>query len=179
MRCTATTRAGKPCRRAALSGEERCHAHSGAKVGRPEKLTAEVKRRIVEAVRVGNTVEVAAAYAGISRSTLHRWLSHEKTDPRYAALRTEVLKAEAEAEFYAVAIIRRAMPEDWRAALAFLERRRPARWRQHDRAYGPEQPSEIHGGEVIPAALLRDPDGRKLVAELRDRLARARAAQSG
>lgn len=39
--------------------------------------------------------------------------------------------AEAEAEVHAVAIVRRAMSEDWRAALAYLERRHPDRWRAH------------------------------------------------
>jgi len=32
---------------------------------------------------------------------------------------------------HAVAILRRAMGEDWRAALAYLERRYPGRWRRH------------------------------------------------
>jgi len=47
----------------------------------------------------------------------------------YARFREAVLRAEAEAEVYAVAIIRRAMGDDWRAAVAYLERRHPTRWR--------------------------------------------------
>ncbi len=49
----------------------------------------------------------------------------------YAAFRTAVLRAEAEAEVYAVAILHHAMGEDWRAAMAYLERRHPTRWRTH------------------------------------------------
>ena len=43
----------------------------------------------------------------------------------YREFREAVEQAEAEAEVHAVAILRRAMAEDWRAALAYLERRHP------------------------------------------------------
>lgn len=44
-------------------------------------------------------------------------------------------KADAEAEAYAVGVVRRAMGENWTAAMTQLERRHPARWKrrqQHD-----------------------------------------------
>jgi len=43
-------------------------------VARPEKLTPEVQQKIVDAIRLGNYIETAAAYAGISKSTLYDWL---------------------------------------------------------------------------------------------------------
>ena len=71
--------------------------------------------------------------AGISSSTYYRWMSRGAQEPgsEYAAFRDAVLRAEAEAEVHAVAILRRAMGEDWRAAIAYLERRHPHRWRAH------------------------------------------------
>ena len=39
-------------------------------------------------------------------------------------------RASADAEIHAVGVLRAAMPEDWRAALAYLERRYPDRWRK-------------------------------------------------
>ena len=48
-------------------------------VARPTKLTPAVAERILSAIRAGNFMEVAARYAGISPSTLYRWL--ERGDP--------------------------------------------------------------------------------------------------
>jgi len=100
-------------------------------VARPSKLTDEVTERVVQAVRAGNYAEAACQSAGISSSTYYRWMSRGDQDPGsdYARFREAVLRAEAEAEVYAVAIIRRAMGDDWRAAVAYLERRHPTRWR--------------------------------------------------
>jgi transposase len=128
MRCKASTRSGKRCKSQALAGGERCYAHSAAAVGRPDKLTDELKARLLEAVRAGVPVEVAAEYAGISRSTYYRWLSLAEEDDRFRAFRDEVRTAEAEAEVHATATLRKAMGDDWRAALAYLERRHPERW---------------------------------------------------
>jgi len=75
MSCRATTKAGRPCARPAMGGTELCHAHRGVAVGRPSKLTDELERRLCDALRAGNHLEVAARYAGVSRSTLHRWLA--------------------------------------------------------------------------------------------------------
>jgi transposase len=131
LRCEATTEAGRPCKRQALAGERCCHAHAGEGVGRPDKLSPELRARLVEAVRAGCTWECAADYASISRSTLHRWLARAgelNADPRFNELRAELRKAEAEAELYAAAVVKRAMDGDWRAAIAYLERRHPERW---------------------------------------------------
>lgn len=102
-------------------------------MARPSKLSAEVTDRVVQAVRAGNYADAACQAAGISPSTYYRWMSRGAQEPgsAYATFRDAVLRAEAEAEVYAVAILRRAMGEDWRAAMAYLERRHPTRWRTH------------------------------------------------
>jgi transposase len=100
-------------------------------VARPSKLSVEVTERVVQAIRAGNYPEAACQAAGISPSTYYRWISRGDQEPgsAHAAFREAVVRAEAEAEVHAVAIVRRAMGEDWRAAIAYLERRHPTRWR--------------------------------------------------
>ena len=101
-------------------------------MARPTKLTDAVQARIVQAVRSGCYAEVACRSAGISPSTYYRWLQKGEGERSglYAEFAAAVHLADAEAEVYAVATIRQAMPTDWRAALAFLERRHPGRWRR-------------------------------------------------
>ena len=119
-------------------------------MARPTKLTAELQERVVVAVRAGNYAEAACRAAGISPSTFYRWMTRGEQEPSglYGRFREAVLQAEGEAEVHAVAIVRRAMAEDWRAALAYLERRHPTRWRRH-------QVTELTGKDGSP--LLGDP----------------------
>lgn len=102
-------------------------------MGRPSKLNDDRRDRIIRAVRAGNYREAAARAAGIAPSTLYAWLERgaaEETGPYYEF--SEALqRAEAEAEVFAVATIRKAMPDDWRAAVTYLERRYPSRWRKN------------------------------------------------
>ena len=109
-----------------------------------------MQRKIVEALRAGNYREITAAYAGIAVSTLYHWLERgeaeleqrataeaEDTQPQpmsaYAELSEAVTRAEAEAEVHAVASLRRAFTDDWRAAAEYLQRRHPKRWSKTDR----------------------------------------------
>jgi transposase len=102
-------------------------------VARPTKLTPAVQERVLQAIRAGNYAEVACRAAGIAPSTYYRWLERGEREPdgSYARFAEAVRLAEAEAEVHAVALVRRAMSDDWRAALAYLERRHPGRWRKH------------------------------------------------
>jgi hypothetical protein len=102
-------------------------------MARPTKLTPQVRDRILQGVRAGNHVEPSARAAGIAPSTYYSWLARGEREAVgiYRVFLEEVRRAEAEAEVHAVAILRRAMTGDWRAALAYLERRHPARWRRH------------------------------------------------
>jgi Transposase len=101
-------------------------------VARPTKLTPKAKERIIQSIRAGNHVEPACRAAGIAPSTFYSWLARGEREPAgiYGAFCEELRLAEAEAEVHAVALLRRAMPDDWRAALAYLERRHPDRWRR-------------------------------------------------
>lgn len=94
--------------------------------GRPSKLTPEVQEKIVNLIKVGNYAETAARAAGISKTTYYNWMADDR--PQYVEFRDAVETAEAEAESHAVAVVRRAMPDQWTAAMTYLERRYPDRW---------------------------------------------------
>ena len=100
-------------------------------MGRPTKRTAERQERLLQALRAGNYREASARAAGISPATLYNWLRRGAAESSgvYREFLEAVERAEAEAEVYAVAVIRKAMPDDWRAAATFLERRY-LRWRR-------------------------------------------------
>jgi len=116
-------------------------------VGRPKgstKLTKDIQDKIVSAIRLGNYMETAAAYAGISKDTLYAWLKRgqrekekKAKDPNYqipkyerkfVAFSDAVEKALAEAEMRDVMIIYEASKEQWQAAAWRLERKFPDRW---------------------------------------------------
>ena len=98
-------------------------------MGRP-KLDPATMQRIVDLIRAGNYLEVAATAAGIHRSTLHRWLKYGRARQkgRFKKFVLAVEKAQAEAESRDVALIARAATEDWRAAAWRLERKQPRRY---------------------------------------------------
>ena len=94
---------------------------------------------IVERVRAGAYPEVAAASVGVAAATFYRWKTWgsdrvedgkiRKARGGFREFREALDRAEAEAEMLAIAHVQKAMPDDWRAAMAYLERRAPQRWR--------------------------------------------------
>jgi protein-disulfide isomerase-like protein with CxxC motif len=97
-------------------------------MARPSKLTPQVETSILAALRAGNTRAAASESVGIDRITLYRWIERDAT------FRNAVIQAEAQAEVRAVITIRQAYDTgDWRAALAWLERRRHEDWGKRDR----------------------------------------------
>lgn len=99
--------------------------------GRADKLTPETAKRILDAVRAGAPLKQAAEAAGVGESTVYDWRARAqspKAPAKFADFAADLTRASAEASVAAVAAIRRAMPEDWRAAAFYLERRDPQRW---------------------------------------------------
>lgn len=130
-------------------------------MGRPSSLTSDVAERIVTAIRAGAYAEIAATYAGVSRSTYFLWMAKGRKDAeeresgdypsdlsahdhewsiedgrcwcghtRYSDFLDRIKEAEASAEIHAVGKVRSAFDTDWRAAMTYLERRYPMRWRR-------------------------------------------------
>jgi transposase len=123
-------------------------------VARPTKLTTSKQRQIVRLLEAGNYRETVCRACGIGTSTLYRWLERGAVEESgiYHDFRVAVERAEAEAEAEAVAILRTAIVEgDWRATLAYLERRHGERWgrRQTNEIVGPG------GGPLQTEELLR------------------------
>jgi hypothetical protein len=118
-------------------------------LGARSKLTADTQTKIVQALRAGNYRKAACQFAGIGESTLYRWLEQGEADQEanvesvYREFLEAVNRTEAEAQVEAVAMIRKAMPEDWRAAAHYLERRYPALW-------GRKQAVELTGADSGP-----------------------------
>lgn len=167
-RCTAKTLQGRRCAKLALDGETRCTHHLFAVPGRPSKLTNELTMTIVYAVLEGNYLETAAQAAGVSPSTLYRWLRraddavakaeemlegedgedaiYNHADPAdwpYLDFRHALKSAEAFAETELLRLVREpGQTGPWQAFMTILERRHPTRWGRRD-AHRVE-----HAGEV-------------------------------
>lgn len=98
---------------------------AGRQAGRRTKRTATVEKKIVAALKAGNTRANAARLAGISYPTLKRWC--QLSEPFRAALDL----AEAEAEGAYVADIKRmAKGGNFQAASFWLKTRRHDDWRE-------------------------------------------------
>lgn len=98
--------------------------------GGSSKLNDAVQRRIVEAIKAGNYASVAARYAGIAPRTFRRWMVQGASSKggKYRTFHDLVRQAQTFAEIRAVAILQKQMEENWRAAIAYLERKFPNRW---------------------------------------------------
>lgn len=99
-------------------------------MARPTKRTPEREARLMEALRAGNTRRASCAYAGIDQDTLANWMR------KFSDFSDAIEKAEADAEIRNVAIIQKAASESWQAAGWWLERRRPADYRQRQELTG-------------------------------------------
>lgn len=107
-------------------------------MSRPTKLTPEIADLIVAAIRAGSFPEPAARAAGVSPATLYRWKRRGRSEEEgpYRDFLETLRRAEGAAEVHAIAVIRKQMPGDWRAALAYLERRHPERWQRNTEGKG-------------------------------------------
>lgn len=122
---------GKPGARAGTRRRTAGH------IGRPTKSTPTAQERVLAAIRMGATYELAARAGGISHDTLTRWRQHAHDDSTDGAAPeaceacvfcVAFTRVEAEAAEQALDAINRAMLDDWRAAAWFLERRYPQEW---------------------------------------------------
>ena len=103
--------------------------------GRRTKLTPELQTQILNAIKAGNYDYIACMYAGIHKSTFYRWmLKGEKARKGlYKEFCDSIKKANAQSEIGAVAFVRSAMQNDWRAAITYLERKLPYMWARKEK----------------------------------------------
>lgn len=135
------------------------------KGGRPSKLTPEVKKRLLDSLRLGNYYEAACAYAGIDYRTFRNWMKRgeEASSGQYFQFFHAVKRAEMEAESRMVAQWQSHMRHDWRAAKDFLARRFPERWANREK-------TEVTGKDGGPIEVM---DAREiLLSRVRDIIAK-------
>ena len=123
-------------------------------MARPTKFTLETRQRIVQAIELGATYELAAAYGGISYDSLRDWLKRgEKSkDGDYLQFFEDVKRAEGKAAVTWLAKIEKAASEgNWQAAAWKLERRYP---RQYGRT--------VHEHDVRDLSRLSDDELERL-----------------
>jgi hypothetical protein len=96
------------------------------RAGRPTKRTPETVNLLLGALQKGNTRTTACGLAAIGHSTFAEWLN------KFPEFREAVEHAEGLAKATAMRAITAAITGgDWRAALAWYERRFPAEMGQH------------------------------------------------
>lgn len=118
------------------------------------KWTQERGGRVLEAIGVGATYELAAAFAGVSEDTLSRWRKGRSGAPAEFAEHVRLAEGRASIGWLAK-IEREANNGDWRAAAWKLERRYP-------QDYG-KTVQELQGkdGGSIKVEFPERPDGPK------------------
>lgn len=102
-------------------------------LGRPPKLTHEMIEKIADLIVMGKSIALAANVAGISESTIYRWLALGKkksSEKIYKDLVDRVSEACEFSEFEALQVLRQSSLEgsNWRAAAWILERRHPEKY---------------------------------------------------
>lgn len=99
-------------------------------MGRPSKLTDEVQQRIIDGIRLGVHLDVAAAYGGIHYATFRQWMTkgEGQSQGRYREFYEAVTQAERQLEMELVGRVVLASKTDWRAAVELLKRRHTERW---------------------------------------------------
>ena len=106
-------------------------------MGRKSKLTEEVHKQIVDAIKVGNNVTAVVDYIGISRETYYEWIRRGIKEREagkttiYSAFADEVERAPAFAEVFHVQNIYKAAKTNPYFSKWWLEHKRPREYSSH------------------------------------------------
>lgn len=156
--------------------------------------------QICDLIEVGNYIPTACAAVGISEGTYYRWLAQGKEvaliiddledaddlrermmdgeipegftmlQVRSYEFRERVLMASGRAEAYAVGMVRNHMPSQWTAAMTFLERRFPGRWKRKEQIDIGDADAGSSG--IDETLLLGDPTAMRLIHDALERVAK-------
>lgn len=106
-------------------------------MARPSLYNEERCQKIIDAVKNGMSRDDAARLAGVSPTALFDWM---KQHPEFA---DRVHEADAYAVELAVTALRKAIAKgEWRAALSWLQAKRPLDWGQRQRVDVANAPGE-------------------------------------
>src|SRR5437868_3207503 len=86
-----------------------------------------LEKRLCDALAKWNTIKTAAAVCGVSERSVHSWIS------KYPSFAAAIFRARGLAKTSLVAVIRKAAPDDWRAAAWILERSWPNEYARTER----------------------------------------------
>src|SRR5437868_33069 len=86
-----------------------------------------LQKRICDVLAKCNTIKTAAAVCRVSERSVHSWIS------KYPSFAAAVFRARGIAKTGLVAVIRKAAPDDWRAAAWILERSWPDEYARTER----------------------------------------------
>src|SRR5579859_3620556 len=158
---------------------------SARKPGRPNKLKPETLSKLVEAIEVGLTYDLACHYARISYMTFRRWLDRGGQDVEagkstvFSEFCEAIKSAEGRAAMkWQLKIEKAASLGDWHAAAWKLERRYPDKYGRtvQDHHVSAEMEVTQHG---TVADTLKDPTIRDAALALLDRIAEHRPDSGG
>lgn len=129
---------------------------------RPTKCTPELTEKICEYLASGCYVCTACQAVGISETTLGNWRARaaEGEEP-YVTFVEAVKEAEAKAELRALALVQKAMPENWAAAMTWMERKFPDRWSRGER----REVTGAGGGPVAHSIIFEVVGGEEAAGE--------------
>lgn len=137
--------------------------------GRLTKFDEKVALKIIDLVRGGNYIDVAAAASGVGRSTLYEWLRKSaEGDESFNGFSGRVHEAASEAEARAVLNVQKAAQAgDWKASAWYLERKHWQRWSKRDFLTADVNSNHTETLEVkIEAQLQEDAESADLLKQL-------------
>jgi len=156
------------------------YAYRGGTVARAMVNDPHLRQEIYDLAQKGYHIRTIAATVGIGNSTIDLWLDKGKPDNinaktgerLYADIYYEFYKEfrrhEALAETKAVDALVKATTGDWKAAMAFLERRFPRHWHQTSTSTVSVegQVEHVHVRDLEVQALLEDPETAEMACKL-------------
>lgn len=159
-------------------------------------LDDEMIDKLIQMVEAGNYINVACAAIGVHRQTYTAWrqagervsshldVTEQEIDPneypvdvlpagvephewQCYKLFWKLEQSEAIAESVAVLAVRKHFPDQWTAAMTFLERRFPQRWRKQQTF----EQVNVSGPGIDEQKLIEDPEAMKLMHDALQRIA--------
>lgn len=115
--------------------------------GARSKLIPERANQIVALLQGGNTMEASCSMARVGAKTVYAWIEKGKSRPEgdpYREFSDKIASATHFFEAEHLQNIAKAGRDDWRASLALLERKFPARYRVNHDLGTPAQPIQVH-----------------------------------